>query len=477
MNRMMVVAFMAGGIMLLLIQRMLTETAPHRLRSNLAQSSQVDPPRFRPSRVESSRFRAQPEATTAVPASAPRQCVQLGTSLLVAYADAVGDATAPAVPRAWPASTPKLMVGEDYDPPFRVKCKGDRACVAAVETCRRRAGCTGAVLNAKQTVATLKLEPKWARDPPSPPSWWRRKACVTLRMRAFGDRQNLARRWREERCDHYIGGDLVPAAPPPLVAAARTALGTDELPVIVDVGVHNGDDSAAYLRHGFAVVGLEANAGLLAFARTHPVVRWATALGRVDLRHVAVAKPGGPSRVTFAINKKNPEMSSSTLTCAQQARKGNPCENVVVETTTCAKVINELCGRVYYMKVDIEGFDDVCLNALAAVDPAHRPLYVSSEDQSVLSKLVELGYSGFKLVPHLMWSVTDDEHLPEMSRGWAFAGSQAELRDTPRTTRWRGASDLRGDFRFGKAAREVGDQNDLYACRKGACGEVPSVSL
>jgi hypothetical protein len=186
--------------MLLLIQRMLTETAPHRLRSNLAQSSRVDPPRFRPSRVEPSRFRAQPEATTAVPASAPRQCVQLGTSLLVEYADAVGDATAPAVPRAWPASTPKLMVGEDYDPPFRVKCKGDRVCVAAVESCRRRAGCTGAVLNAKQTVATLKLEPKWARDPPSLPSWWRRKACVLLRMRAFGE--GAASRWTRTAAVH-----------------------------------------------------------------------------------------------------------------------------------------------------------------------------------------------------------------------------------------------------------------------------------
>ena len=147
-----------------------------------------------------------------------------------------------------------------------------------------------------------------------------------------------------------------------------------------------------------------------------------------------------------------------------------------MNATTCAAVVGSLCGRVYYLKADIEGFDRVCLDALDAVDAAHRPLFVSAEDQSALDGLVALGYAGFKLVPHLMWSVADSEHLPEQALGWT-RGARGDYKRARRTAKWRTADSIRGDFRFGKAARDVGDQNDLYACRADVCGDLVESGL
>lgn len=163
-------------------------------------------------------------------------------------------------------------------------------------------------------------------------------------------------------------------------------------------------------------------------------------------------------------------MSSSTLDCEAHARRGTPCASASVAATTCAAVVGSLCGRVYYLKVDIEGFDRVCIDALERVDRGHRPLFVSAEDQSALDGLERLGYAGFKLVPHLMWSVADSEHLPEAALGWTRSKNAGDYKAATRTAKWRTAGSLRSDFRFGKAARAVGDQNDLYACRADVCG-------
>ena len=215
----------------------------------------------------------------------------------------------------------------------------------------------------------------------------------------------------------------------------------------------------------------------LSKAHAHPVVRLAKSLGRVDLRLVAVARtvddpeswaPRSP-HVDFAVNKRNPEMSTSTLSCDEQRKRGNDCASRRVNTTTCASVVGALCGACYYLKVDIEGFDQVCIKALAHVRFDHRPLYVSAEDQQALHALVDLGYAGFKLVPHLMWSVDDSEHLPEAALGYRAAAAKGDLKHTKRAADWRTAASITADFRFGKAARDVGDQNDLYACRRDVC--------
>ena len=228
-------------------------------------------------------------------------------------------------------------------------------------------------------------------------------------------------------------------------------------------------------------MGLEANDGLLRQARRHPVVALAAAHGRADLRLVAVAPPGGGGgswaprapHVDFAVNKDNPEMSSSTLSCDEQRRRGNGCASARVNTTTCAAVVGSLCGACYYLKVDIEGFDQVCIDSLARVPFAHRPLYVSAEDQAALPSLEALGYGGFKLVPHLMWSVADDEHLPVAALGFEATATKAGLRRGARSPDWRSPDSVRRDYRFGKPAREAGgEQSDLYACRRDVCGGV-----
>ena len=141
------------------------------------------------------------------------------------------------------------------------------------------------MLNAKKTMATLKRPPAWARDPVGGFAWWARARCEAIRDGALSrDDGDAPKRWRGSSCDEYIAGDLVPSRPgvaarrppkdfPPQVRAAAARRGRGGAPrgparaarrlrrptaparaptkhrqVVVDVGVHNGADTAAYLR-------------------------------------------------------------------------------------------------------------------------------------------------------------------------------------------------------------------------------------
>ena len=76
-------------------------------------------------------------------------------------------------------------------------------------------------------------------------------------------------------------------------------------------------------------------------------------------------------------------------------------------------------------------------------------------------------------MPHLMWSVADDEHLPVAALGFEATATKAGLRRGARSPDWRSPDSVRRDYRFGKPAREAGgEQSDLYACRRDVCGGV-----
>ena len=79
---------------------------------------------------------------------------------------------------------------------------------------------------------------------------------------------------------------------------------------------------------------------------------------------------------------------------------------VKVEATTIKDVILKF-GVPYYMKVDIEGMDSVCLEGLLSVE--EKPKYISVEASATSIKdtftqlhlLDQLAYTRFKIVPQL----------------------------------------------------------------------------
>jgi FkbM family methyltransferase len=160
--------------------------------------------------------------------------------------------------------------------------------------------------------------------------------------------------------------------------------------LVFDIGLHNGDDSAYYLHLGHRVVGVEANPLLTAqcAVRFEKEIRQ----GRMKLINAGVLKQYG--EFTFYRNLVDDGWSSFD---PEKGKKGNAWEELKIPCITTRQLMQEH-GKPFFMKVDIEGAD---LQTLHPLTQATAPAYVSLElnkPDSILERLVELGYSAFKLV-------------------------------------------------------------------------------
>src|SRR6202163_1386185 len=161
--------------------------------------------------------------------------------------------------------------------------------------------------------------------------------------------------------------------------------------LIIDLGAHNGDDTVYYLRKGFRVVAVEANpilAGQIA-GRCQDAVRD----GRLTVLNVGIAEQTGT--LPFWVNDDQSVWSSFDRELA--GRHGSRCHSVVVHCLTVDSIIREH-GVPYYLKIDIEGYDRVCLDSLQV---GHCPRYLSCELTHVdglIERLHDLGYRRFKLI-------------------------------------------------------------------------------
>jgi FkbM family methyltransferase len=166
--------------------------------------------------------------------------------------------------------------------------------------------------------------------------------------------------------------------------------------LIYDIGMHKGEDSAYYLAKGFRVVGVEANPDLAAHCRE----RFAD-----DERHSIVEgaitdTPGG--EVQFF---RHPQSVFGTVSAsrAEGTLHSGQSELIKVATIDLAERLDET-GMPMYMKIDIEGADQYCLQALRHFQ--ERPTFVSLEAshadwgavQAELSLLSDLGYNRFSVV-------------------------------------------------------------------------------
>ncbi|MFM1822840.1 MAG: hypothetical protein RI967_1106, partial [Planctomycetota bacterium] len=175
--------------------------------------------------------------------------------------------------------------------------------------------------------------------------------------------------------------------------------------LIFDVGMHRGEDSDFYLRKGFRVVGFEADPELAAHCRR----RFARSIdaGRLEIVEGAIVDPGareGKATVAFHRNTGNSVWGTVHADWADcNARLGTSSELVEVAAIDFAEVLART-GMPRYMKIDIEGADMVCVDALRRF--ATRPDYLSIESDKTsfariereIEILVELGYDRFQAI-------------------------------------------------------------------------------
>lgn len=179
--------------------------------------------------------------------------------------------------------------------------------------------------------------------------------------------------------------------------------------LIFDVGCHLGEDAAYYLQKGFVVVAVEANPELC--ARLKQQFSREITSNRFVLVDKAIAERAGD--VEFFVNAKASIWGTIRPDVAQRnAEGGAPSEKVSVPSIRFASLIEQF-GTPYYLKVDIEGADDLCLEGLLPFED--RPKFVSVEMEArspldvlrTVRLLDKLGYRKYKIV--------DQKQIPEQT--------------------------------------------------------------
>lgn len=190
--------------------------------------------------------------------------------------------------------------------------------------------------------------------------------------------------------------------------------------LIFDLGVNHGDDTEFYLAKGFRVVGVEAD----------PII--AQELGRrfaaeiADGRFVleAVGILDKPGQQTFYRNIFCDHWSS--FDPGYGCRGDTQFETILVECKPISYLF-EKYGYPYYLKVDIEGADQLVLKQLRLMET--KPTFVSVEEfgLATINLLYSLGFNMFSLrrQQDKSWA-----HLPNPPREGVFVERAFTQRDS-----------------------------------------------
>jgi FkbM family methyltransferase len=175
---------------------------------------------------------------------------------------------------------------------------------------------------------------------------------------------------------------------------------SDRSNLIYDVGAHQGEDTGYYLRKGFNVVAIEASPKLAAQVRD----RFPEDVnsGRLTVLNVAITSQ--PGRVRFFENTQTSYWGTTQADWADRnVRLGSPSDVIEVEGVPFESVLAQF-GLAHYLKIDIEGSDLLCLEALRSF--GSKPRYLSLESTKTswddlvaeFDLMQSLGYQRFKVV-------------------------------------------------------------------------------
>lgn len=171
-----------------------------------------------------------------------------------------------------------------------------------------------------------------------------------------------------------------------------------DTPVIVDVGLHHGDDTDFYLKKGFDVLAIDADPRHIEHAKKRFAAEIAE--GRLELVSAAITDRAGT--IDFYVNLEKDDWSSTDPHYG--ARHGTKHEKITVPAVTFDSLYLPIASRTRYVKCDIEGGDIHVLTGLMRCPV--KPLYFSVESHKAdyLAFMRALGYTQFKLVnQNLNW--------------------------------------------------------------------------
>ena len=161
--------------------------------------------------------------------------------------------------------------------------------------------------------------------------------------------------------------------------------------LVFDIGLWNGDDTSYYLAKGYRVVAVDANPTMCEAARKRFSQEIST--GQLTIRNVGIAETQG--ELDFWVCS---DTEWSSFDPAMATRQGKEATSIKVKTVPFRQLLEEE-GVPYFLKIDIEGSDSLCIRELAAT--GSRPAYLSFEcsyDGDDIDLLKSLGYNSFKCI-------------------------------------------------------------------------------
>jgi FkbM family methyltransferase len=185
--------------------------------------------------------------------------------------------------------------------------------------------------------------------------------------------------------------------------------------LVFDVGLHKGEDSEFYLKKGFRVIAIDASPELCEFVRK--AYRTYVQDGQLTVLNAAIAQEPGPTK--FYKNERNSVWGTIEPCWAERNKRlGAESSEIIVNGIRFEQLLEEY-GCPYYLKIDIEGADLLCIEGLRKF--TERPQYISVESNKVswsglvqeFELLESLNYSKFKVVDQAQ---VENQQLPLPAR-------------------------------------------------------------
>ena len=173
-------------------------------------------------------------------------------------------------------------------------------------------------------------------------------------------------------------------------------MGIDEN-LIYDVGLHRGEDSAFYLAMGYRVVAFEADPHLAAVNRARFSLELSE--GRLEIVEGAISDSSDET-IAFYRHPANSVWGTIDATWAERNEPRGRSVRTEVPVVDFPQVLRDR-GVPFFMKVDIEGADRLCIESLQALSERPPFLSIESEKESWEALVAEieflqsLGYTRF----------------------------------------------------------------------------------